>query len=85
MVVCNSIVHVIYFCFTTGVSDYLCSVDLQNSDQLQCYSSTPVLVCESFCELADALVSQYNLPPPTTFDNSIQLYFNLIFLMKVLI
>ena len=61
---CLQFYYTVLIIISTGVSDNLCSVDLQNIDH--------------FCELADTLVSQYKLPSSTNFDNSFQLYFNLL-------
>ena len=72
---------IIYF---IGVFNYLCAVDEESILGLQSYCIAPSIVCNSFFNLADALATQYHLPPPTTFSNSLQLYFSLIFLLDQL-
>ena len=81
-----------YFCCTLciislpGMYDYLCLLDEQSINQLQfMYSSIPSINTDNFRELADALVLHYQVPLSTDFNNCLQLYFSLIFVIKCLV
>ena len=62
---------------TLGVCDYLCSID---DHTIRCHQESPVIVKDSYKDLADALVLRYDLPKPVNFKNALELYFCLLVL-----
>jgi hypothetical protein len=69
-----------------GVANYLCLIDESTVRQLMSseYCANPQIVCDNLSSLADALVLYHHLPLPTTFKNSLLLYFYLIFMIDQL-
>jgi hypothetical protein len=65
----------------SGLSDHLCFVHEASVAQLQSHTSTPIIVCDNFQQLANYLSVHYNLPQPSSFNNCLLLYFSLISLI----
>ena len=59
----------------------MCPIDDHTMDEVQCYQESPVIVKDSYKDLADALVLRYDLPKPVNFKNALELYFCLLVLI----
>ena len=74
------LMKLVYYCnfLLIGKLDYACPVESYAYTQIKQYCLDPVLVSTDFKRLAESIMLQYNIAPPSTFKQALECFFILI-------